>query len=177
MQARLCHALTLLGYLGIMALLIVWYGWLAPPQVFSAPVVILTLGLPLFLVLRGLLHARPRAVAWSLFLSLFYFTHGIVEAYSNSQARWLALTDGDGAGIMVAGEPLIHFSALHFTIEDLVAAGVIDPKKVVRVSISSWLSSDCIRTCTACVGFDMRWFPFLDEPSAPSRLTFSPETR
>ena len=93
MQARLCHALTLLGYLGIMALLIVWYGWLAPPQVFSAPVVILTLGLPLFLVLRGLLHARPRAVAWSLFLSLFYFTHGIVEAYSNSQARWLALTE------------------------------------------------------------------------------------
>ena len=93
MRARLCHALTLLGYLGIMALLIVWYGWLAPPQVFSAPVVILTLGLPLFLVLRGLLHARPRAVAWSLFLSLFYFTHGIVEAYSNSQARWLALTE------------------------------------------------------------------------------------
>jgi uncharacterized membrane protein len=93
LKARLCHALTLLGYLGIMALLIVWYGWLAPPQVFSAPVVILTLGLPLFLVLRGLLHARPRAVAWSLFLSLFYFTHGIVEAYSNSEARWLALTE------------------------------------------------------------------------------------
>ena len=93
MKARLCHALTLLGYLGIMVLLIAWYGWLAPPQVFSAPVVILTLGLPLFLVLRGLLHARPRAVAWSLFLSLFYFTHGIVEAYSNSQARWLALAE------------------------------------------------------------------------------------
>ncbi len=83
MKTRLCYALTLLGYLGIMVLLIAWYGWLAPPQVFSAPVVILTLGLPLFLVLRGLLHGRPRAVAWSLFLSLFYFTHGIVEAYSN----------------------------------------------------------------------------------------------
>ncbi len=93
MKTRLSHALTLLGYLGIMALLIAWYGWLAPPQVFSAPVVISVLGLPLFLVLRGLLHARPRAVAWSLFLSLFYFTHGIVEAYSNSQARWLALTE------------------------------------------------------------------------------------
>ena len=93
MKTRLCYALTLLGYLGIMVLLIAWYGWLAPPQVFSAPVVISLLGLPLFLVLRGLLHARPRAVAWSLFLSLFYFTHGIVEAYSNSQARWLALTE------------------------------------------------------------------------------------
>ena len=93
MKTRLCYALTLLGYLGIMVLLVAWYGWLAPPQVFSPPVVILTLGLPLFLVLRGLLHGRPRAVAWSLFLSLFYFTHGIVEAYSNSAARWLALTE------------------------------------------------------------------------------------
>lgn len=93
MKARLYYALTLLGYLGIMVLLVAWYGWLAPPQVFSAPVVISVLGLPLFLVLRGLLHARPRSVAWSLFLSLFYFTHGIVEAYSDSQARWLALTE------------------------------------------------------------------------------------
>jgi len=91
LNARLWHALTLVGYLGIMALLPAWYGWLAPPQVVSAPVVIAILGLPLFLVLRGLLHARPRTVAWSLFLSLFYFTHGIVEAYSESQARWLAL--------------------------------------------------------------------------------------
>ena len=36
---------------------------------------------------------RGYSVAWSLFLSLFYFTHGIVEAYSDSQARWLALTE------------------------------------------------------------------------------------
>jgi uncharacterized membrane protein len=93
LKARLGYALTLLGYLGIMALLIAWYGWLARPQVFAAPVVIAALGSPLFLVLRGLLHGRPRAVAWSLFLSLFYFTHGIVEAYSDSQARWLALTE------------------------------------------------------------------------------------
>ena len=93
LNARLWHALTLVGYLGIMALLVAWYGWLAPPQVLSAAVVIATLGLPLFLVLRGLLHARPRTVAWSLFLSLFYLTHGIVEAYSESQARWLALTE------------------------------------------------------------------------------------
>ncbi len=93
MKARLSHALTLLGYLGILVLLVAWYGWLAPPRIFSAPVVIVTLGLPLFLPLRGLLHGRPYTVAWSLFLSLFYFTHGIVEAYSDSQARWLAVTE------------------------------------------------------------------------------------
>jgi uncharacterized membrane protein len=57
------------------------------------PAAILLLGLPLFLVLRGLLNARPRAVAWSLFLSLLYFTHGTVEAWSQPQARWLAFTE------------------------------------------------------------------------------------
>ena len=39
------------------------------------------------------LHGKRYTVAWSLFLCLFYFTHGIVEAYSDAEARWLALTE------------------------------------------------------------------------------------
>ncbi len=93
MKARLYYALTLLGYLGIMVLLVAWYGWLAPPRLIPAPVAVLALGLPLFAPLRGLLHGRPYTVAWSLFLSLIYLTHGIVEAYSDNTARWLALTE------------------------------------------------------------------------------------
>lgn len=85
--------MTLLGYLGILVLLIAWYGWLAPPRLFSAATVIVILALPLFAPLRGLLHGRPYTVAWSLFLSLIYFSHGVVEAYADRQARWLALTE------------------------------------------------------------------------------------
>lgn len=91
MKQRGYYALTLLGYLGIMALLPVWYGWLYPPRVLAPTTVIVLLALPLFAPLRGLLHARPYTVAWSLFVSLIYFIHGIVEAYSNPQVRWLAL--------------------------------------------------------------------------------------
>lgn len=91
MHARLFLTLTLLGYFGVMALLLLWYGWVEPPRKVPAPVALLLLGLPLFAALRGLLHARPYTVAWSLFLSLIYFTHGIVEAWSNPAARWLAL--------------------------------------------------------------------------------------
>ena len=93
MRARSFLTLTLLGYFGVMALLVAWYGWLAPPRLLPAPAVILLLGLPLFAPLRGLLHARSYTVAWSLFLSLIYFTHGIVEAWSNPAARWLALSE------------------------------------------------------------------------------------
>jgi uncharacterized membrane protein len=93
LKTRFFYAITLLGYFGIMLLLVVWYGWLAPPELFSAPAVVLLLGLPLFLPLRGILHGRPYTVAWSLYLSLIYLSHGIVEAYSNSAARWPALTE------------------------------------------------------------------------------------
>ena len=93
MAIRLFFSLTLLGYFGIMVLVPVWYGWLAPPALLPAPAAILILCLPMFAALRGLLHAHRYTVAWSLFLSLIYFTHGIVEAYSNAAARWLAGTE------------------------------------------------------------------------------------
>ncbi len=93
MKPRLFYALTLFGYFGIMLLLPLWYGWLDPPSVLSPRVALIVLGLPLFAPLRGLLHARSYTVAWSLFLSVIYFTHGVVEAYSDRGARWLALAE------------------------------------------------------------------------------------
>jgi uncharacterized membrane protein len=89
--ARLAYGLLLGGYFGIMLLLPVWYGWLAPPQLVTPRLALLVLGVPLFTPLRGLLHARRYTVAWSLFLSLLYLTHGSMEAYVNSAARGLAL--------------------------------------------------------------------------------------
>ena len=94
MKPRLFYALALFGYFGIMLLLPVWYGWLAPPSTLSPRVALIVLGLPLFAPLRGLLHARSYTMAWSLFLSVIYFTHGVIEAYSNTGvARGLALTE------------------------------------------------------------------------------------
>jgi len=93
LNARLAYTLTLFGYFGIMLLLPVWYGWLVPPSVVSPRFALIVLGLPLFAPLRGLLHARSYTVSWSLFLSVIYFTHGVVEAYSDNEARWLALTE------------------------------------------------------------------------------------
>ena len=94
MKPRLFYALALFGYFGIMLLLPVWYGWLAPPSALSPRVALIMLGLPLFAPLRGLLHARSYTMAWSLFLSVIYFTHGVIEAYSNTgAARWLALAE------------------------------------------------------------------------------------
>jgi uncharacterized membrane protein len=110
-RLQIFHGLTLTGYLGIMVLLVVWYGWLAPPGVLPANLVIIALALPLFAPLRGLLHARPYTVAWSLYISLIYFIHGTVEAWSNETARWLALLEVSLALLwMIAGTAFIRTS-------------------------------------------------------------------
>jgi beta-galactosidase len=41
------------------------------------------------------------------------------ENGNKTDVRWMALTDADGAGLLVIGEPLVSASALHFSMEDL----------------------------------------------------------
>jgi uncharacterized membrane protein len=88
-RLQFLHTLTLLGYFGTLALLVAWYGWVAPSTLFPVSLVLLVLVLPLFLPLRGLLHGRRYTIAWSCFLALCYFTHGVVEAYSSPVTRHL----------------------------------------------------------------------------------------
>lgn len=90
---RLLYTLTLVGYFGILALLIAWYGWLSPPELIPIALALLLLLTPLLFPLRGILHGRRYTFAWSCFLALFYFTHGVMEAYSSETDRYLGLLE------------------------------------------------------------------------------------
>ena len=48
---------------------------------------------PLLFPLRGLLHARRYTIAWSCFLALLYFTHGVIEAWHSAITRPLGLLE------------------------------------------------------------------------------------
>lgn len=91
--AKTWYICLMLSYFGILGLLTAWYGWVSPATLYSPGATILMLTLPLFVALRGLLHARIYTVTWSLFLALIYMTHGIVEAFNEEQARWLAFSE------------------------------------------------------------------------------------
>lgn len=94
----------LAGYFAVMAVLPVWYGWIAPPRLIAPAWAIALLALPLFTALRGLLHGHVHTVKWSLFLSLLYFTHGIVEAWTEPTGRICAFVEITGALLwLVAG--------------------------------------------------------------------------
>jgi uncharacterized membrane protein len=91
--SRFLYALTLFGYFATLVLLTAWYGWLAPARHLPTALVLLLLVTPLLFPLRGLLHGRTYTFAWSCFLALLYFTHGVMEAYSDDVTRPLGLLE------------------------------------------------------------------------------------
>jgi uncharacterized membrane protein len=80
--------LTLLSYIALVGLILIWYGWIVP-----SPVALILLLLPLLFPLRGILKGNPYTHAWSSFLILLYFIHGVVEAYANPPVRMWALLE------------------------------------------------------------------------------------
>lgn len=80
MAAPTLHRLAMLSLGALIALLMAWVIWLAPPpSSLKAPLLLVLVG-PLVLALRGVLHARRYTLAWSTLLILFYFAHGIAYA-------------------------------------------------------------------------------------------------
>jgi len=85
---KFSRRLTLLSYITLVAVLLTWYGWIDP-----SPAALALLLLPLSFPLKGILKGNPYTYAWSSFLILLYFIHGVVEAYANPPVRILALLE------------------------------------------------------------------------------------
>lgn len=92
-RANIAGAVALTGYLALIFLLLLWNGWLAPPEALPRALVILLLVGPLMFPLRGMLHGRPYTYAWSSYLALLYFVLGVGEAWVNPAERGLALLE------------------------------------------------------------------------------------
>lgn len=67
----------------------VWHAWLFPPPDMPTPLLLAITVIPLLLPLLALRDVR-RALLWVGILSLFYFCHGVSEAWSAAGERWLA---------------------------------------------------------------------------------------
>jgi len=102
-MARAAYALAVGAYMGLIALLLAWIIWLAPPPTaLISPILMIIVG-PLLLPLRGILHARRYTLAWSTLLILAYFTHGVAYAVGTGLDVWL--------GVAEIGLSLTYFAA------------------------------------------------------------------
>ena len=70
----------------------VWHGWLQPPQSVPVALVLAITVVPLLLPLAALRSPR-RALRWVGILALFYFCHGVAEAWSAPVERMLAIVE------------------------------------------------------------------------------------
>ncbi len=81
--------LGLFAWAALTALQPIWHAWWFPPQVMPAWVLLAFTVIPLLLPLLALRNVR-RALLWVGILSLFYFCHGVAEAWSSPGERILA---------------------------------------------------------------------------------------
>ena len=92
-RSQFYRRLALFSYFALLILLMLWFTWLAPSKTIPTSLVILFGIGPLMFPLRGLLHGKTYTYAWSSFLILGYFIHGVVEAYADPQVRLLAMIE------------------------------------------------------------------------------------
>ena len=87
--SRAFRVATLLAYFALLALLLNWYTWLAPPARFPVSLALAITAVPLLFPLRGLLHGRAYTHAWTTFLALPYFALGVDAVAAGTQPGWL----------------------------------------------------------------------------------------
>ncbi|HZX72077.1 MAG TPA: DUF2069 domain-containing protein [Rhodanobacter sp.] len=83
------YRIGLLAWALLLALQLLWHGWLFPAQQLPRWLVLAFTVLPLLLPLFAIRNVR-RALLWVGILSLFYFCHGVAEAWSAPGERALA---------------------------------------------------------------------------------------
>jgi uncharacterized membrane protein len=86
---KLSRGIALLGHFGLILTLALWFGVLAPSELFGPWLALFWIA-PLLLPLPGLLLGHSYTYAWNSMLLLLYLTLGITEAMSTPQERSLA---------------------------------------------------------------------------------------
>lgn len=87
------YAVALFGYFGLFILLMLWNTVLSSSPLLPIALMLLICISPLLLPLRGLLHGNLKSTAWAAYVSLIYFIHGTLEAYSEPSVRLYAMLE------------------------------------------------------------------------------------
>lgn len=84
----LWRVITLIGLLGLIALIIIWNGWLTPVQYLNRGLEIAILEFPLLFFVRGIINGdREKHIAVTL-LSLIYFFIGVWFIYAPNESLY-----------------------------------------------------------------------------------------
>lgn len=75
------------SYFALLIHLLLWIIWLGPSHYFPTAMVLMVMVVPLLFPMRGLLHGRAYTHAWTGFLAILYFVHGVGDFFINPPER------------------------------------------------------------------------------------------
>ena len=81
LSIKLLQQLALTCYLLLIALVLLWEGWLAPTPRVPPGFWLTVKSVPLLLPLLGLLRDNPRSYLWASLLVMLYFMEGVMLLY------------------------------------------------------------------------------------------------
>ncbi len=84
---------AILGVFAMLALQIIWYAWLAPPETLPKSVALAIALVPIAPAAILAVFRRPSAVFWAGVASLIYFCHSIAELWTTPAIWPLALLE------------------------------------------------------------------------------------
>lgn len=80
-KVKVYRYLALIGHLGLLTWMTIWYLILSDSRDYSNTFVIVIYLLPLLLPLYGIIKAKPYTHAWSCFIVLWYLMHSVTVMY------------------------------------------------------------------------------------------------
>lgn len=81
------------AWLALVALQLIWFGWLAPAEALGRTGGLLLAVVPLLLPLWPILRLNRDGLVVGGMILLIYFCFAVVEAWVDSSVRWLALLE------------------------------------------------------------------------------------
>ena len=105
-NARICQNLAIFSLVGLITLCISWEALLAPLRPGGSWLILKAL--PLLLPLFGVLRGKRYTYQWASMFMLFYFTEGVVRAWSD---KGLSATLALGEVVLSA---VFFFAAIYF---------------------------------------------------------------
>lgn len=91
-RVRLARRAGFAAWTALAALQVLWQAWWMPPAQGSAALGATVALVPLLLPLLAI-GRPPRALLWAGIIALFYFCHGVMEAWTVPTARFPALLE------------------------------------------------------------------------------------
>ena len=95
--------MALFGYFALLFFMPLWLLVLSPSESLSTSTTLILFSLPLLFPLKGLLQGNPYTYAWSNFIVLIYFLHGLTTLWVLPSDRLWAILELIFASTMFLG--------------------------------------------------------------------------